>query len=211
MKPICIEGIELLHKIDPRLKHVYLQVDPSGDIVLKSRGRIDRHIEAFVHSRREWIERQKAQAHLRPAMQMGKELLLMGRRIDIDTLEGFARPVKSPSALKRRYDEYYRAQAESYLTRRLDAYAQQMQLQCKALRFRKMKRRWGSCSHEGIITFNTLLMQCTVEQIDYTVVHELAHLVHFNHSPAFHNLVAHHLSDHQEIRKCMRTIWPLYY
>lgn len=211
LKAINIDGIQLLHKIDPRLKHVYLQVDASGQIVLKSRGRVNRHIEAFVRSRREWIERQKALASLRPVMQIGKELLLMGRCIDIETLGGFARPANTPDALKRQYDAYYRMQAETYLTRRVEAYAQQMEVRFNGVRFRKMKRRWGSCSREGTITFNTLLMQCTAEQIDYTVVHELAHLVHFNHSPAFHDLIAHYLPEHRQIRKSMRAVWPLYY
>ncbi len=58
------------------------------------------------------------------------------------------------------------------------------------LKFRRMKSRWGSCNpSNNIITMNTMLIQAPVSVMEYVMVHELAHLVHPNHSKEFHQLV----------------------
>lgn len=210
MNPIEVDGIALLHKIDPKLKHVYLQVEAGGEVILKSRGKLDRHLVEFVRAKRRWIEQRQKQMRSQPGMTLGEDLLLMGSRIGIDTLKGFD-PQSAAPVLRRQYDRYYRESAAAYLTRRLEHYALKMRLEYKAVCFRKMKRRWGSCSRDGLITFNTLLMQCPAEQIDYTVVHELAHLVHFNHSASFHALVTQFLPDQRAVRNQMRSTQPVYY
>lgn len=87
-----------------------------------------------------------------------------------------------------------------YLQNRVDYFAQAMQLKYNQVRFKKMKSRWGSCSSAGNISLNTELLKLPKECVDYVVVHELAHLVHMNHSKAFHELVAIYIADAKEIR-----------
>jgi predicted metal-dependent hydrolase len=49
--------------------------------------------------------------------------------------------------------------------------------------------RWGSCTHGGTLSFSYRLVMAPPEVIDAIVLHELCHLVHFDHSPAFHALL----------------------
>ena len=51
--------------------------------------------------------------------------------------------------------------------------------------FRRVSSRWGSCSAQGGISLAVTLPLLPVELSDYVVLHELAHTVHFDHSPAF--------------------------
>jgi hypothetical protein len=53
------------------------------------------------------------------------------------------------------------------------------------------RKRWGSCSpHRGTIRLSTRMAGFPSWVVDYVLVHELAHLVEANHSPAFKALVA---------------------
>jgi predicted metal-dependent hydrolase len=80
--------------------------------------------------------------------------------------------------------------AKELLRSRVEYFSKKMQLQYSELKFRRMKRRWGGCSSKGVITLNTYLSNTPMVQIDYVVVHELAHLVYMDHSKKFHQLVA---------------------
>ena len=45
--------------------------------------------------------------------------------------------------------------------------------------------RWGSCSHDGYISLSWRLAFASSDAYDYVVAHEVAHLAHMDHSPAF--------------------------
>ena len=45
--------------------------------------------------------------------------------------------------------------------------------------------RWGSCSSDGKLCFSWRLIFAPEDAFDYVVAHEVAHLIHLNHSPAF--------------------------
>ena len=73
------------------------------------------------------------------------------------------------------------------------------------LRIRKMKTRWGVCNRKDIkITLNSELLKYGIEEIDYVIIHELAHLVVFNHSKDFWNVVSKYCSNYKEIRKRLK-------
>lgn len=55
----------------------------------------------------------------------------------------------------------------------------------------RQNTRWGSCTPAtGAVRISHRLSQYPSWVLDYVIVHELAHLVHADHSPAFHALVA---------------------
>jgi len=56
------------------------------------------------------------------------------------------------------------------------------------LRLRRMKASWGTCSVDGIITLNPLLMRAPPWCVGYVVAHEICHLREHNHSPRFYAL-----------------------
>lgn len=68
------------------------------------------------------------------------------------------------------------------------------------------KTRWGSCNRRGTIHLNLRLLLLPQECLDYVMVHEMAHLVHFNHSPAFWSLVEKFYPDHREVRAMLRKV-----
>jgi predicted metal-dependent hydrolase len=70
---------------------------------------------------------------------------------------------------------------------------------------RTMKRRWGSCSHKGIITLSTELIKLPDTYIEYIILHELCHLKHHNHSREYYRLLSEVFPDYKQVRKELRT------
>lgn len=56
------------------------------------------------------------------------------------------------------------------------------------LKVREMPRRWGSCTRKGSISLHPKLLQAPRACIKYVLVHELCHLVVWNHNKAFYDL-----------------------
>lgn len=99
---------------------------------------------------------------------------------------------------------FYKREATSFLTERVEFWANQMGLFPQQLKFREPKTRWGSCSSQKCINLNWRLIVFKPEIIDYVVVHELAHLQHMNHSEKFWDLVARYVSNYKELSRQLK-------
>ncbi|MDX9731406.1 MAG: SprT family zinc-dependent metalloprotease [Bdellovibrionales bacterium] len=104
------------------------------------------------------------------------------------------------TAIARLYD----AQARLHVPERVRVFSEKMGVRPSGLSFRCQKTRWGSCSSQGHISINWKVIFAPEEVIDYLIVHELAHLVHANHSERFWSLVAIHDPEHRSHRLWLR-------
>ena len=59
-------------------------------------------------------------------------------------------------------------------------------------------------SATAVITMNERLLHAPMECTEYIMVHELAHLVRADHSPAFHAVVTEVMPDWKERKKRLR-------
>lgn len=76
---------------------------------------------------------------------------------------------------------------------------------CPRMRIRHMKTRWGVCNKKSnTITINSELIKYDIEKLDYVIIHEFSHLIHFNHSKDFWSLVSKYCPRYKEIRKELR-------
>ena len=90
--------------------------------------------------------------------------------------------------------------AVKVIPERVKHYAPLIGVDYGRITIRNQRSRWGSCSSKGNLNFNCLLMEMPDEIIDSVVVHELCHLIHFNHSKEFWQTVEKYLPDYK-IRK----------
>ena len=79
--------------------------------------------------------------------------------------------------------------AAKYIPGRVRYYAPMIGVTYGRITIRKMKTLWGSCSGNGNLSFNCLLMLAPKEVIDSVVVHELCHRKEMNHSKKFYEEV----------------------
>lgn len=106
--------------------------------------------------------------------------------------EVYVKETGDPHRVERLLTKWFAVHAREALTARLEkclAAVQYFDLPApKGVLFRNMAKRWGSCTAEGVIMLNTKLVHVPVPCIDYVIIHELCHLKHPNHSPAFYAL-----------------------
>ena len=82
-----------------------------------------------------------------------------------------------------------RRKALSVLPAQLAQLAQLHGFKYSAVKIRKSKSRWGSCSTKGTISLSFYLLLLPEHLIEYVLLHELCHTAQMNHSPAFWALV----------------------
>ena len=76
----------------------------------------------------------------------------------------------------------------------------------KSFSIRKMKTRWGSCSRKGSISLNLHLIKLPEPCIKEVILHELCHLVHFNHSKEFYALMTAEMPDWKLWKKELKFV-----
>ena len=87
-----------------------------------------------------------------------------------------------PARLKR----WLESEARRLLAEDLSYYCLRAEQPQQSLMLTNARRRWGSCAHDGTIRINWRLVMAPAFVRRSVVAHEVAHLVHFDHSPAFH-------------------------
>ena len=100
--------------------------------------------------------------------------------------------------------EALRQQAKAYLPGRVALWAKRMGLAPAAVKITSARTRFGSCSSKGSLCFSLYLMQYPTAAIDAVVVHELCHMRHHDHSPAFYAEVERWLPDYRQREKLLK-------
>lgn len=125
--------------------------------------------------------------------------LLQGRLV-VQTPQGNQQPHLIRSALVR----WYKRQAEHKLREKVARYAPIVGVKPTAINIRSFKARWGSCTAQGEVEFNWLIMLAPNRMVDYVVIHELCHLIHHDHSPEFWRELGRVMPDYQQCREWLR-------
>ena len=202
---------------DRRVPRVAIHVEPDGRVLVDApSGATSASVLAAVRKRSGWISRHVEAARERHVGVQGREyvsgesLLYLGRRYRLKVavepsaqvhaaLRGaylvVTAPERSAEAIRDGLDAWYRQRAREVLAHRLVAFAATLRWVRSApeMRLRNMTVQWGSCSPAGRITLNPMLVKAPRECIDYVLLHELVHLLHHNHSPAFYRTLDRHM------------------
>ena len=154
---------------------VAVQITHDGRVVVRAPLWMSgRKIEAFLESKRSWIEKHLSRTapQLPPLTEEEITALL--------------------------------AAAKEDLPRRVERLALQVGVSVNRVTIRCQRTRWGSCSAKGNLNLNCLLMICPEEVRDYVVVHELCHRREMNHSPRFWAEVERVMPDYRRHRRWLK-------
>ena len=201
---IVVAGRELPLAIraHARATRLTMRLAPDGSEVRITVPRGFRAAEAvaFARSRQSWLAQQLARVprHAPPAP--GGALHYRGTALPIDwhathprtpAIIGDTLRCGGPAeTLAPRLARWLAAEAQALLADDLLHYCARAGVAAPALRLSRAQRRWGSCSSGGTVRINWRLVQAPDHVRRSVVAHEVAHLLHFDHSPAFHAALA---------------------
>lgn len=185
----------------PTARRMTLRLAPDGSEVRLTLPRWGRTGEAldFAASRRDWLEAQLARLPRSAPPVVGGTITYRGEQIALVWHEkARRRPVLGPEgllvggpaeAIAPRVKRWMEAEALRLIGEDLRHYCTLDARPAPPLALSRARQRWGSCSAQGTIRINWRLVQAPDWVRRSVVAHEVSHLAHFDHSPAFHKLL----------------------
>lgn len=157
--------------------------------------------KAFVWSKRRWIN--NALSEISPAIPFnnGQVLPICGQDVVIKVEHGekSSKVILKDNVLHVRLaigstnpsppiERFIKRHAKTVMLPILEEKARKCGGDFTRLSLRDMKSRWGSCSTNGRISLSWRLIFAPTYVMDYIIAHEVAHLIHHNHSRKFWDL-----------------------
>ena len=157
------------------------EIKPDGQIIVRAPLRLSQvRIRRFVEQKQEWILKNLEK--------------IQKREVQRETSSGTFKGRTNPSA----------AGSLPENSRAHSLFCRKNRVSYGRITLRQQKTRWGSCSANGNLNFNWLLILAPPEVLDYVVVHELCHRRQMNHSQAFWNEVSAVLPGYKEQKKWLK-------
>jgi predicted metal-dependent hydrolase len=193
-----------------RAKRIRLTVHAGGEVVLTvparvrwtTRAAIDARAERFVRDHATWLVRKIDQAARRSAERAASPDGTLVPRIDLLSPADYARNKDRALVLVRETVARFGAFGAFGAP---EQHSPLRGVTHGTITVRNQKTCWGSCSRKGNLSFNVRMLFLPEPVQDYVVVHELCHLLEFNHSPRFWALVAQVIPDYAARRRELRA------
>jgi len=212
VREIELDGQRVSYTLRRSARARYLRADiglRTGLRVTLPDGLNEARVESFLHARRVWVinalRRLERLAALIPdrSLDHGSSVPYLGSPLTLNLSSGSpARvgrlgdslivhtPRRTRAAIHAALVAWYRQEAARYLGDVARALAARHHLDFARIIIRDQRRRWGSCSSRGTLSFNWRLMLGPESVAHYLVAHELAHRAHPDHSRRFWAKVA---------------------
>lgn len=208
----------------PRRKKAAIAVYPDMNVIVTvPTGTSSGMIQDLVQKKASWILEQLGAFDylVRPDATReyvgGETFLYLGRQYRLKITAGGEKPsvklvggyfeatvpegVRPESDLVRRtLCAWYKEHALQRVREVARVYARRLHLNIPEVRIRHQLKRWGSCTNDGVLNINVLIVMAPMTQVEYVVAHELCHLRYKDHSAEFWDLLRLAMPDY-EIRK----------
>jgi predicted metal-dependent hydrolase len=207
-------------------KTASIHIERDGQVsIIVPKTMSDNEVEELIEKKLVWIYKNLAEWCDLNATQVEREFvngegfLYMGRSYRLKLIEDQEHPLilkngyfclrTDPSGKKvdahETFKEFYREKGRQKIGERIDYYAPQMGVNPTGMKIIDLQHRWASCTKAGMLNFHWKCMMAPLTILDYIVVHELAHLIHANHSEAFWNEVDKVLPDYLDRKQWLRA------
>jgi hypothetical protein len=192
-------------------RNVYFRFRSDGilEIIVPARRRVDL-IEA-IRSRSGWIEKHYVESFTYKPIFNGETLMYGGKPLNIVFEEDHDREdisfepsrgvVVMRTSDKSRAKELIRRgflrETSRYVVRRVAELAPQIGVKYSMVDVREVKS-WGYCTRNHRLSFSWQLIALPENLREYVILHELTHLIEFNHSSSFEKRLTEVCPNHRE-------------
>lgn len=215
-------GAEVAFRRSGRARRIILRVDRlDGQAVLTlPHGASLADARRFADRQADWLAARQAAAPGRMQVAGGVEIPIGGQAKTVTPLAGIraarsdsdrllvpdtAAPGPAVAAfLRHRARENLLAACNRYQNALAGLALDRPPRRFSGLTLRDTRSRWGSCSSKGRLMFSWRLAMAPDQVLDYVAAHEVAHLAHMDHSPAFWAVVAALFPAHADSRRWLR-------
>lgn len=213
------QEIPLRYKPSPRAKRLSLRMSSKErSLVLTIPPRTTAsQMSTFLKQCTPWIEKQMSKLSKPIAIEPGADVTLHGEifRCMVDPLRrkpalcNITQTLRlPPQCLEKDLYVFFKKMAEKILPTYVLKAAETLGQQVERITIRDQKSRWGSCSGRKTISLSWRLILAPPEIAHYVCVHEAAHLVHMNHSPAFWKAVESLCPSYKSHKKWLKANGP---
>jgi len=195
------ETIPIIVRRRKQARRLTLRLAPDGSevrITLPTWAHSEEAI-AFAHARAQWLAKVHATIPRRQAPEAGSLVFYRGHTLMVawdkaaprrPIISGESLALGGPAeGLARRIQLWLEREGLALFEADMAHYCKAAGLDPVPVALSRAQRRWGSCSDQRRIRINWRLVQAPDFVRRSVVAHEVAHLVHFDHSPAFHALL----------------------
>jgi len=200
------QGLEIHVIRKPYRRKITLSARTHGPLrLLINQSLPDTEVHSFLEASKHWLEKiylqrqELAEKHPLPSFEQGQKFPFLGE--DRELLKHMVIPEITREEFRRRLKKFYEEAAHIHIESTLEVWSARMGLFPAKHKVRYQKSRWGACNSRKEITLNLKLLAAPQWVMDYVVVHELAHLQVFNHSPQFWNLVSMYFPEHKKAKQ----------
>jgi predicted metal-dependent hydrolase len=185
---------------NPRARRLTLRIKPGnkGLSVTTPVGISMLEVERFLYRNKAWLEERLEKVPERPQVRPGIKIPIRGVNHEIahEPGRGVTEAARSEDGaqlivrgerihLPRRVADFLKKEAKAEIGMLVEKHTATIGKPAKSIRYKDTVSRWGSCSSEGNLSFSWRIMMAPKPVINYLVAHEVAHLVHMNHSKDF--------------------------
>lgn len=218
-----IAGERIIYTIrrSRRAKHILLHVDVEGGVeVVVPWGVAWRAAEKFVHDKQNWLQGHLSQRrHVPPrVVAHGSTMPVLGEDVTLAIVRSPQRrravalvrngtltlSLPPGASVKRVLEAWYRRQARSFFGRVAHEYAAAVGAHITKISIGNHRTQWGSCTVRGRLSFNWRLLLGPASVAQYVAAHEVAHLVHHNHSAQYWALLTTLYPEQASARRWLR-------
>ncbi len=217
------KNIDFTFVENEKLKSHYISVDKESGVVLKGKQISKTDAQKLILKKAKWIldKLELVSSIAYSDIVTGSRVLYLGRNYyvqliinnDLDVINvefneskfklSMPNELNTQTYIKLAFETFFKEKAKEKILPRIIKLSKQTGFEYKEAKFRKLEKRWGSCTSSNNLIINYDAIKLPYSLIDYIIVHELTHTIIKSHSKAFWAELSKHIPNWKSLDERM--------